>query len=79
MCSRNAKRAGAILVLVAAVSSVDARQPSAMAAKGPVLAQKAAFEVADEVLAFEREIEAELEEAGVVLLDMTDVPDVFAD
>ena len=27
----------------------------------------------------EREIEAELEEAGVVLLDMTDVPDVFAD
>ena len=69
MSSRNAKRAWAILVLVAAVSSVDARQPSAMAAKGPVLAPKAAHEVADEVLAFEREIEAAVVRGDVALVD----------
>ena len=69
MSSRNAKRAWAILVLVAAVSSVNARQPSAMAAKGPVLAPKAADEVADEVLAFEREIEAAVVRGDVALVD----------
>jgi uncharacterized protein DUF4440 len=69
MSSRNAKRAWAILVLVAAVSSVDARQPSAMAAKGPVLAPKAAHEVADEVLAFEREIEAAVVRGDVAFVD----------
>jgi hypothetical protein len=74
MSSRNAIRASAILVLFIAVSSVGGRQPTAMAATDQVLAPKAAHAVADEVLAFEREMEAAVVRGDVAFVDAASAP-----
>ena len=56
MTSRNSMRTPAILIMFAAMNSVGVHQPTAGAVgNGQVPAAKVAQEVADEVLAFERQ------------------------
>ncbi len=74
MSSRSSMSAWPILVMFAAISSVAAQQPTAVAARDQVPAPKVAHEVADEVLAFEREIEAAVVRGDVAVVDAASAP-----
>jgi len=74
MSSRSSMRAWPILVMFAAISSVAAQQPTALVARDQVPVPKAAHGVADEVLAFEREIEAAVVRGDVALVDAASAP-----
>ena len=63
-----------ILVMFAAISSVAAQQPTDVAARDQVPAPKAGHEVAGEVLAFEREIEAAVVRGDVAFVDAASAP-----
>lgn len=74
MSSRSATSAWPILVLFAAISSVSAQRSTAVAPEHPVQAPKAAHEAADEVLAFERAIEAAVVRGDVAFVDAASAP-----
>ncbi len=63
----------AILVVVATINSVAAQQPAAVAARHSAAAN-ASHEVAAEVLAFEREIEAAVVRGDVGFVDAASAP-----
>ena len=73
MTSRSSISAWAILVC-AAISSVTAQQPGAAPARHHAEAPKATQEVATEVLAFEREIEAAVVRGDVGFVDAASAP-----
>jgi hypothetical protein len=73
MTSRSWISAWAILVC-AAISSVSAQQSGATPARHPAETPKAAQEVATEVLAFEREIEAAVVRGDVGFVDAASAP-----
>ena len=74
MSSRSSMSAWPILVMFAAISSVAAQQPTDVAARDQVPAPKAGHEVAGEVLAFEREIEAAVVRGDVAFVDAASAP-----
>ena len=74
MSSRSSMSAWPILVMFAAISSVAAQQPTAVAARDQVPAPKVGHEVANEVLAFEREIEAAVVRGDVAFVDAASAP-----
>ena len=74
MSSRSSISAWPILVMFAAISSVAAQQPTAVAARNHVQASKVAHDVADEVVAFEREIEAAVVRGDVAFVDAASAP-----
>jgi len=74
MSSRCSMSARSILVMFAAISSVAVQQPTALAARDHVRAPRVAHEVADEVLAFEREIEAAVVRGDVAFVDAASAP-----
>jgi hypothetical protein len=63
-----------ILLVFAAISTVAAQQPVAVAARYSSATTKAAHEVAAEVLAFEREIEAAVVRGDVGFVDAASAP-----
>lgn len=74
MSSRKSMRALPILVIFAAISSGAAQQPITVAARNQAAALKTAHEVAAEVLAFEREIEAAVVRGDVAFVDAASAP-----
>jgi Domain of unknown function (DUF4440) len=76
MSSRRSMSAWPILVMFAAITSVAAQQPTAVTPKPKhqVQAQKTAHEVANEVLAFERAIEAAVVRGDVAFVDAASAP-----
>jgi len=74
MSSRSAMSAWPILILFAAISSVGAQRSTAVAPKHPAQAPNAAHEAADEVLAFERAIEAAVVRGDVAFVDAASAP-----
>ena len=74
MTSRSLMRASLILVMFGAIHSVAAQQPTAVTPKHQVDRQNAANEVADEVLAFERAIEAAVVRGDVAFVDAASAP-----
>ena len=74
MSSRRSMGAWQILVMFAAISSVAAQQPTGVAARDQVPAPKVTHDVADEVLAFEREIEAAVVRGDVAFVDAASAP-----
>jgi len=74
MSNRNSMRARAILVMFAAIGGVGAQRPTVGAMRGQVPAPKVAQEVSDEVLAFEREIEAAVVRGDVAFVDAASAP-----
>lgn len=73
MASRTRISVWAILVC-AAISSAAGQQPDAVPARHPVDASKAAQEIATEVIAFEREIEAAVVRGDVGFVDAASAP-----
>ena len=63
-----------ILWVLAAISSVAAQQPAAVAARHPGAAPNAAQDIAADVLAFEREIEAAVVRGDVGFVDAASAP-----
>jgi hypothetical protein len=74
MGNRNSIGARAILVIVATISSVGAQRPTVGAILGQVPAPNVAREVSDEVLVFEREIEAAVVRGDVAFVDAASAP-----
>ena len=74
MSSRKSMSALPILVIFAAISSGAAQQPITVAAGNQAAALKTAHEVAAEVLAFEREIEAAVVRGDVAFVDAASAP-----
>ena len=74
MSSRSAMSAWMILTTLAAIGSVGAHQSTALAPTRQVHAAKTAQEVADEVLAFERAIEAAVVRGDVAFVDAASAP-----
>ena len=74
MSSRSSMSAWPILVMFAAITSVAAQQPTAVTPKNQVQARKTAHEVANEVLAFERAIEAAVVRGDVAFVDAASAP-----
>jgi uncharacterized protein DUF4440 len=74
MTSRGSISMWAIPVVFAAISSVAARQPAAVQARHQAAVPKATQEVAAEVLAFEREIEASVVRGDVGFVDTASAP-----
>jgi hypothetical protein len=62
------------LLVFAAISSVAAQQPTTLAARDQVHVTMVAHEVANEVLAFEREIEAAVVRGDVAFVDAASAP-----
>ena len=73
MTTRGSISAWAILVC-ATISSVSAQQPAASVGRHPLEAPKVAQEIATEVLAFEREIEAAVVRGDVGFVDAASAP-----
>jgi len=71
MSSRSSMGAWPILVMFAAVNSVAAQQPTAVAARNQV---QASHDVSEEVLAFERDIEAAVVRGDVAFVDAASAP-----
>jgi hypothetical protein len=63
-----------ILAVITAITSVAAQQPAPVAARSQAGAQKSAHDVATEVLAFEREIEAAVVRGDVGFVDAASAP-----
>ena len=74
MSSRSLMSVSPILVMFAALTSIAAQQPTAVTPTNQVRAPKAAHEVADEVLAFERAIEAAVVRGDVAFVDAASAP-----
>lgn len=74
MSSRSSRSLWPILVMFSAITSVAAQQPTAVAPRDRVPAPNVAHEVADEVLAFEREIEAAVVRGDVAFVDAASAP-----
>jgi len=74
MRSRRSIRAWPILVVTAAVTSVAAQQPASVAERHQAEPTKSAHEVAAEVVAFEREIEAAVVRGDVGFVDAASAP-----
>jgi hypothetical protein len=74
MSSRKSMSALPIVVIFAAISSGAAQPPITAAARNQVAALKAAHEIAAEVLAFEREIEAAVVRGDVTFVDAASAP-----
>jgi hypothetical protein len=74
MNTRNSIGAWLILIMFAVINSAGAQQPIAVPPKHPVDGQKAAHEVADEVLNFERAIEAAVVRGDVAFVDAASAP-----
>jgi hypothetical protein len=74
MSSRGAMSAWLILVVLAAISPVAAQQPTAAPPRHQVDAEKSAHEIANEVLAFERAIEAAVVRGDVAFVDAASAP-----
>ena len=74
MTSRRSIGAWPIPLVFAAISSVAAQQPAAVATRHPGAAPNAAQEIAAEVLAFEREIEAAVVRGDVGCVDAASAP-----
>ena len=74
MGSRRLMSAWPILMMLAAINSVAAQQPTAGAARDQAAALKATHEVAAEVIAFEREIEAAVVRGDVAFVDAASAP-----
>ena len=74
MSSRSAMRPWPILVVIAAISTVSVQRSTAVAARDQVPAPKVAHEVAEDVLAFEREIEAAVVRGDVAFVDSASAP-----
>ena len=73
MSNRHAMRTLKTLVMFAAISTVGAQRPT-VGATGQVPAPKSAQDVADQVLAFEREIEAAVVRGDVAFVDAASAP-----
>ena len=73
MTTRGSLSARAILVC-ATISSISARQPAASVGRHPNETPKVAQEIAAEVLAFEREIEAAVVRGDVAFVDAASAP-----
>ena len=74
MSSRGSMSASLVVVMVGAINSVAAQQPTAGAPGHQAEAQRAAHAVADEVLAFERAIEAAVVRGDVAFVDAASAP-----
>ena len=74
MTNRGSISAWLILVVFAAIGSVAAQQPAAVAESHQTAVAKAAHEVAAQVLAFEREIEAAVVRGDVGFVDAASAP-----
>ncbi len=74
MSSRRSMSAWPILVMFAAISPAAAQQATTVAARDQGAAPKAAHEIAAEVLAFEREIEAAVVRGDVGFVDAASAP-----
>ena len=74
MSNRNSMRALTILVMFAAISTVGAQRPTVGATRGQVPAPTSAQDVSDQVLAFEREIEAAVVRGDVAFVDAASAP-----
>jgi Domain of unknown function (DUF4440) len=74
MSNRRSIGAWLMLIIFAVINSVGAQQPTAVPPKHPVDAQRAGHEVADEVLAFERAIEAAVVRGDVAFVDAASAP-----
>jgi hypothetical protein len=74
MTNRGSMSVWPILVVFAALCSVAAQQPAAVAESHQAAGAKAAHEVAAEVLAFEREIEAAVVRGDVGFVDAASAP-----
>ena len=74
MSRRRSMSAWTILIAFAAITSVAVRQPTTVTAREQVPAPKMAHEVADEVIAFEREIEAAVVRGDAAFVDAASAP-----
>lgn len=74
MSSRRLMRGWPILAMFAVVTAVAAQQPTPVTPTHQVHAARAAHEVADEVLAFERAIEAAVVRGDVAFVDAASAP-----